>query len=78
MRKVALILILVNLFYTGCSSLRRAENVVNQVESKEKDKSLFASVRDNNIGNNNFYIRKAEIFYSENDISINLIEVRLI
>jgi len=69
LRKVALILILVNLFYTGCSSLRRAENVVNQVESKEKDKSLFGRVRDNNIANNNFYIRKAEIFYSENDIS---------
>jgi hypothetical protein len=69
LRKVALILIVINFFYSGCSSLRKAENVITQVKGKETDKDLFASVRNKNIGNNNFYIRKAEIFYSENDIS---------
>ncbi|MDP4223205.1 MAG: DUF4292 domain-containing protein [Bacteroidota bacterium] len=67
MRKIGLILLILVVLTESCAVSRKAHKTVSDAEIRNGN--ILEAVLENNISNNNFYIQKATITVTQNEIS---------
>ncbi len=72
MQKIIFTIIVATLLVTSCSTARKASRTKVSKADRDTNSDRLESVIENNLSNNDFYIRRADIKFRQANVTVNL------